>query len=114
MRILALAAALSIAACASSGVKEIETHEVVVTRTERAVSEEQVRETVPPAPLSPRPADVSSALDVAIAKLCEWVGYGEKADLLLQHAAGISPAQRVVEPVCRAGAAGDEDEGRRP
>jgi len=36
-----------------------------------------------PGPLPPRPEDARQALDLAVAKVLEWVGYGEKADAVL-------------------------------
>jgi hypothetical protein len=98
-RFILAAACLAVAACATGAAeKEIETHEVVVTRTERAVTEAQVP--TPPRPISARPADASSALDTLAAKLCEYVGYADKADPLLQNAAGMTVTQRVFEPIC--------------
>ena len=41
----------------------------------------------PPAALPPRPADARAALDIALAKVIEWTGYGEKADPLLRSCA---------------------------
>ncbi|HEX8583062.1 MAG TPA: hypothetical protein VF680_01465 [Allosphingosinicella sp.] len=96
---LCLAAAVPIGGCAT-GAKQIETAEVAVTHVERAVTPDQVRETAPPAPLGPRPDDTGAAADTLAAKLCEYVGYAGKADTLLQHAAGLTPVQRVFEPVC--------------
>lgn len=40
-----------------------------------------------PAALPPRPADARQALDLALGKLIEWAGYGEKADALLKGCA---------------------------
>jgi hypothetical protein len=103
-KLIAAAAALAAAACTTAGPLEIETRDVVVTRTERPVTEAQVREAAPPAPLGPRPASLSATLDAALAKLCEYVRYAELADPLIQHAAGIAVTQRVAEPVCQGGA----------
>lgn len=98
-----LAAILPLAACASgAGEKVIETHEVAVTHVEQAVAADQVRKLQPPAPLGARPADAEAAADTLAAKLCEWVGFARKEDALLQHAAGLSIAERVLEPICDA------------
>ena len=102
MRRLVIVAALAAAGCGvSTGRRpvEIETQDVVVTHVERAITEQQVRETAPPAPLGPRPPAISGALDAALAKLCEYVGYADRADTLLQHGAGLQPARRVFEPI---------------
>jgi hypothetical protein len=102
MKTLILSAALlALAACATAPVREIETQEVVVTHVERAITEQQVRETAPPAPMGPRPGTVSAALDASLAKLCEYVSYADRADTLLQHGAGMAPVQRVMEPICQ-------------
>lgn len=105
LKSFALAAAcLAVAACATgSAEREIQTHEVVVTRTEKAVKPEQVP--TPPRPIGARPADASSALDALAAKLCEYVGYADRADPLLQNAAGMTVIQRVLEPLCATPAA---------
>jgi hypothetical protein len=100
MKRLILLAALGAAACAH-GPTEIRTQEVAVTHVERAITPDQVRAVAPPAPMGPRPSSMSAALDLAIAKLCEYVGYADRADTLLQHAAGMTPVQRVLEPICR-------------
>lgn len=53
--------------------------------------------------LPSRPPNVSSALDVAMAKICEWVAYGLRADPLLRVSAG--GVQRAVQayPECEGG-----------
>lgn len=100
--ILSLFAAMALTACATRApVHEIRTQEVAVTHVERPVTEQQVREIAPPAPMGPRPSTLRAALDLAVAKLCEYVGYADRADPLLQHAAGLTPVQRVVEPICQ-------------
>lgn len=99
---LILFGALALSACATPApIHDIRTQEVAVTHVERAVTEQQVREIAPPAPMGPRPSALSAALDLAVAKLCEYVGYAGRADPLLQHAAGLTPVQRVVEPICQ-------------
>lgn len=92
---------LGLAACATTRVREIETRDVVITRTERPLTSAQVEGLAPPAPLGPRPGPLSSALDAAMAKLCEYVGWADRADAMLRHAAGLPAAQRIVEPVCQ-------------
>lgn len=104
-------ACLALAACASGSTeKEIQTHEVVVTRTEKAVTPAQVP--TPPRPIAARPADASSALDTLAAKLCEYVGYADRADPLLQNAAGMTVTQRVLEPICQPSAAPEPQAAR--
>ncbi len=78
MKMMILAAVALLAACAGHAPPlQIETRDVAVT------------------------ADARAALDLALAQICEWVRYGTRADILLQHAAGIAPIeQRVREPVC--------------
>ena len=89
-----------LACCATPApITEVQTREVVVTRTERAITPDQLPE--PPAPLGARPSAVSAALDLAVAQLCAWVSYAERADSLLQIAAGAEPQNRISEPVCR-------------
>jgi hypothetical protein len=100
MRRLILACAIAaLAGCATAPVKEIATRDVVVTRTEKSVKAADVP--TPPAAMPARPGNISAALDLALAKLCEYVGYTEKADPLLQNAAGVSLGDRVREPICR-------------
>lgn len=41
-----------------------------------------------PAPLGARPRSLSTAADVLLSKVCEWVAYGLKADPLLRVSAG--------------------------
>ncbi|MEA3042956.1 MAG: hypothetical protein QOH47_794 [Sphingomonadales bacterium] len=103
MRRLIILAALAATACATTGarVREVQTQDVVVTHVEQAITAQQVRDTAPPPPMGPRPATISGALDAALAKLCEYVGYADRADVLIHHGAGLAPASRVFEPVCQ-------------
>lgn len=99
---LALSAVLILTACATRPpIVRVDTREVVVTRIEKALTEQQVRDTVPPAPMGRRPEALSAALDLALAKLCEYVAYAERADPMLQHSAGVAITQRVRELVCQ-------------
>lgn len=99
--ILTVAALIIVAACATPpAITRIDTRDVVVTKIERPLTEQQVRETVPPAPMGRRPDAIPAALDLAIAKLCEYVGYAERADPMLMHSAGVAITQRVREPIC--------------
>lgn len=117
-RLGALAVLIALAGCGTTGaLREIETQEVVVTRTERAVSEAQVRELAPPSPpfcpaqgqrppgCVPHPGDARSGEALALARLCEYVRWGARVDALLQHAAGMAIVDRVAEPVCEGAAA---------
>ncbi len=91
-----------ITACATPpAITRIDTRDVVVTKIERPLTEQQVRETVPPAPMGRRPEALSAALDLALAQMCAWVRYAERADPMLQHSAGIPVTQRVNEPICQ-------------
>ncbi|MGF1550302.1 MAG: hypothetical protein ACFBQW_07200 [Sphingomonadaceae bacterium] len=98
-RLLPILLAAALAGCATRPVTRVDTRPVLVPVTERAVAPAQLP--VPPAPLGPNPGDAVAALDLALAKLCEYVAYAETADLLLLHAAGLDPEARVEEPVCR-------------
>lgn len=98
-----LSVALLVSCATPAPVREVAVQEVVITRTERAVAASDVP--TPPAPLAARPADISASLDLALAQVCAWVAYAEKADPLLQIAAGIAVAPRVQEPACGPAAA---------
>ncbi|MGE0179001.1 MAG: hypothetical protein AB7O91_04170 [Sphingomonas sp.] len=98
---LIIFAALALSACATAPVREIETRDVVVTRTERPITEQQVRDAPPPAPLPSRPTDARAALELALAQVCSWVAWGLRVDPLLQHSAGMPIAGRIAEPACQ-------------
>jgi hypothetical protein len=53
-----------------------------------------------PAPLPKRPADVRQALDVALAKVCQWVAFGLRAQPLLRLSAGLPPVDAQSYPEC--------------
>lgn len=53
-----------------------------------------------PAPLPKRPANVSSALDLALSKWCEGVAYMLRADPLLRVSAGLPPLEPPKFPEC--------------
>lgn len=53
-----------------------------------------------PAPLPKRPANVSSALDLALGKVCEWVAFGLRADPLLRVSSGQPPLEPPKFPEC--------------
>lgn len=53
-----------------------------------------------PAPLPPRPKDLSAAADVLLAKVCEWVAFGIKADPLLRVSAGVKQEALARYPEC--------------
>ena len=99
--ILVAISGIALTACAHTPVREIETHEVAVTHVERALTEQQVRDNTPPAPLGARPATLAAMADALAAKLCEYVLWGQRADAMNQHAAGMTPAARVAEPICQ-------------
>lgn len=53
-----------------------------------------------PAPLPPRPGNLSAAADVLLAKVCEWVAYGLRADPLLKVSAGQGQSTAAKYPEC--------------
>lgn len=77
---------LLLAGCATAEpAVRVETVEVPVIRVEKCVAKADVPEL--PAALPPRPSYLPAALDLALAKVLEWVSYGEKADAVLQGCA---------------------------
>lgn len=102
MKRIAVAAALALAACTPRVITRTEAVEVPVTHIERAVSAEEVLALQPPPPLGPRPASATAAADTLAAKLCEYVRFAAPLDLMVQHAAGLTPKPRVAEPLCDA------------
>ena len=86
MRIVVLAAMIALAACAAPHAAapslNVQTQTVYIDRPVLCVKAADVPP--PPAALPPRPADARAALDLALAKVIEWSGYGEKADPLLR------------------------------
>jgi hypothetical protein len=91
-------AALLLAGCSTPTVTKIETVEVKVPVAVQPIRPDQVPQ--PPAPLPKRPDSPSAALDVALAKVCEWVAYGVQADPLLRISAGVPPAPLPRFPAC--------------
>ncbi len=53
-----------------------------------------------PAPLDPRPSSLSAAADQLLAKVCEFVAYGLKADPLLKVSSGQQPIEVRAYPEC--------------
>lgn len=53
-----------------------------------------------PAPLPKRPDSPSVALDLALAKVCEFVSYALRADPLLRISAGLPPLEVRRFPEC--------------
>ena len=100
MKRAALVAALTLAACTPRVITRTETVDVPVTHIERAVSAEDVAALQPPPPLGPRPPSAAAAADTLAAKLCEYVKFAAPLDLMVQHAAGLTPKPRVAEPLC--------------
>lgn len=89
-------------ACTPRTITRTETVEVPVTHIERAVKAEDVAALQPPSPLGPRPSSAAAAADTLAAKLCEYVRFAAPLDLMVQHAAGLTPKSRVAEPLCDA------------
>jgi hypothetical protein len=98
MNKLSILAPLALAACSTPTVTKIQTVTVDVPVAVQPITAAQVP--VPPAPLGKRPADARDALDVALGKVCEWIGYGLRADPLLRLSAGEKP-QALEYPECR-------------
>lgn len=89
-----------LAGCSTPTVTKVETIEVKVPVAVQPIRADQVPQ--PPAPLPKRPADARAALDVALAKVCEFVAYAVKADPLLRISAGGDPRALPVYPECEA------------
>lgn len=81
-RAAAAASLILLSACASKPAIEVRTVRVEVPVPVACIAAADVP--VRPGPLPPRPEDARQALDLAVAKVLEWVGYGEKADAVLR------------------------------
>lgn len=80
--------AVLLASCATPAIKE----RIVEVKVPVAITPIRPADVpVLPAPLPKRPANVSSALDLALAQVCAFVAYGLKADPLLRVSAGLPP-----------------------
>lgn len=88
---------LQILACASPPIKD-RVVEVSVPIATHPVAVADVP--VVPAPLPKRPANVSAALDVALAGYCQMVAYALKADPLIRLSAGLPPKELPRFPEC--------------
>ncbi len=84
-RAAAAASLILLSACASKPAIEVRTVRVEVPVPVACVAAADVPER--PGPLPPRPEDARQALDLAVAKVLEWIGYGEKADAVLRGCA---------------------------
>lgn len=91
------AGACMLTACATPAIKE-RIVEVKVPVAVQSIKPADVP--VLPAPLPKRPANVSSALDLALAQVCAFVAYGLKADPLLRVSAGLPPLAAPKFPEC--------------
>lgn len=78
----AAASLILLSACASKPAIEVRTVRVEVPVPVACVAAADVP--VRPAPLPPRPEDARQALDLAVAWVLKWQGYGEKADAVLR------------------------------
>jgi hypothetical protein len=92
-----LIAAAGLSACSTPAVRD-RVIEVKVPIATHPVKPADVP--VPPAPLPPRPQSLSAAADVLMSKLCEWEGYGLKADPLLHVSAGMVQQALAKYPEC--------------
>ena len=81
-RAAAAASLILLSACASKPAIEVRTVRVEVPVPVACIAVADVPER--PGPLPPRPEDARQALDLAVAKVLEWQGYGEKADAVLR------------------------------
>ena len=81
-RAAAAASLILLSACASKPAIEVRTVRVEVPVPVACVAVADVP--VRPGPLPPRPEDARQALDLAVAWVLKWQGYGEKANAVLQ------------------------------
>lgn len=89
--------ALMLAGCSTPPVRD-RVVEVVKPVAVQPIKPEQVP--AMPAPLPPRPGSLSAAADVLLAKVCQWVAYGLRADPLLRVSAGDRPSAAATYPEC--------------
>jgi hypothetical protein len=89
--------ALSLAGCQTPAVRD-RIVEVVKPVAVQPIKPADVP--VLPSPLPKRPANVSQALDLALAQVCSFVAYAVKADPLLRVSAGLPPMEPPKYPEC--------------
>lgn len=89
--------ALSLAACQTPAIKD-RVVEVSVPIATKPLKPADVP--VLPKPLPPRPSSLSAAADILLSKVCEWVGYGLRADPLLKVSAGEKQNPAAAYPEC--------------
>lgn len=78
---------VALAGCATKPpAVEVRTVQAPVIRVEKCVSPSDVPKR--PDPLPKRPATISAALDIAVAKVLEWQIYGDRASAVLKGCAG--------------------------
>lgn len=97
-RALPLVALALLAGCVGSPVVKTETVEVKVPVPVQPIRADQVP--AAPAPLPPRPANLSAAADLLLGKWCEAVAYMVRADPLLRISAGGGPGALPRYPEC--------------
>lgn len=79
--------ALLLAGCAhKEPAVEVRTVETTVTRVEKCIAKQDVPAKPEGLP-KPRPKNISSALDISVAKVLELLSYADKADALLRGCA---------------------------
>jgi hypothetical protein len=96
-RSVAICLCCMVASCATGPTKDR------IVEVDKPVAVQPIRaDQIPaiPAPLPKRPANVSSALDLALAQVCAFVGYALKADPLLRVSAGLPPREVPKFPEC--------------
>lgn len=97
MKRLLIAAAIALGGCATDA-QQIKTVEVKVPIAVQPIKPAQVPAV--PAPLAKRPASLSAAADLLLAKHCEFVAYALKADPLLRLSAGMQQQALAKFPEC--------------
>jgi len=96
-RTCAIIALVGLASCATPATR-VEVKEVLIPTAIQPITASQVPAL--PSPLPPRPTSLSAAADTLLAKVCEWVAFGLKADPLLKVSAGVKPSEAVRFPEC--------------
>jgi hypothetical protein len=88
---------LALAACQTPAVKD-RVVEVRIPVAVQPIKPDQVP--IVPAPLAKRPASLSAAADLLLAKVCELEAYALKADPLLRLSAGMQQQALAKFPEC--------------
>ena len=97
-RLLMVATGAALLAACQTPATRTQTVEVKIPVAVQPIKPDQVP--TPPAPLGPRPGNLSAAADTLLAKVCEFVGYAIMADPLLRLSAGQQPGTLPKYPEC--------------